>query len=1091
MKILNLSIENIASLKGKHQIDFSKLSADNTTFAITGETGSGKSTILNSISLALYGQNYKSGLIQTDFVTLGEKEGLIELEFSLKENIYKAQWSCRVKKINGEDLKKPDFKSSFYQKTEEKWVVLESKPEDILNLNFDQFCKTIILNQGEFAKFLTSSFKDRKDILERFYDGQKLELLSFKTRQKITALNNEINIHESQILGLNETTSIDIESSKQELEVLKKDVLEVEIITKGLSATEKDFKDILNYKKDIRTNNDRLKTTNNDIKDLTATINTEKKNLDSKYKQVENKKSILEKEEPKLIKCIQTQDKINSMINESIALEKELFKIETNIEKSSMRKKELIDENNKLTNDLNNLKSEKNYTPLSEAEITQLRGLNTTYIAKKQALELISQSYTKQVKIIKELEEDGKKLKIKQEHLSQKLKEKALESIDTILKKKIELRDLFLQNKSKADHFLKFEMESSLEIVQLKAQHTDLFKKTEKMKDEWTECNERLNEINYSLKYFELLDAIGLCVHESFEKNQCVICDSTDRMDKISSKSSTNRNQDREELQSKLEIQIQKEALLKDEVSSNQLNLNNLQANIQKLEEKQQSQKKEIFTKFKLEEDSNLLDYLAHTDNTLKLEVESLREDQIQKSLIEKDILNLDSQLKILRDKYSKEINERDQLLSDKTANESNLVLLAESIKSINKKIEVNNIELILGLSTEALNLEKLSSANMKNIDQQKIILSDYQDQLQSKTKQKKDLETNTQSLKQELMKNIGDQNPLDILNSLKKDLKTIENDYQMAKSLLTSYEIKLAENTSKFKNFEEQIEASNNQIKILSISISDFAKKANTTIQTKDENFLRLLDEYLPFVKKLIDMSYFNSEDLDIMNNSYDLIKSLLQSFSDFYMENKEKLTRISTLIQEREKSLGKIIKIQEKVKLLTLNKNQLQDLYDLIGKDEFRNFVLSIIEKRLIIQTNHELKNLCDDRYKIVHFNKNSKMSPDFYVIDTFKGGLTRKVSTLSGGETFMVSLAMAIALSELTRGTSQIDSFFIDEGFGTLDEDSLEDVLLMINNIHSRGKTIGLITHVKKLADRIPFNIRLTKSELGNSSIKVLFH
>ena len=88
-------------------------------------------------------------------------------------------------------------------------------------------------------------------------------------------------------------------------------------------------------------------------------------------------------------------------------------------------------------------------------------------------------------------------------------------------------------------------------------------------------------------------------------------------------------------------------------------------------------------------------------------------------------------------------------------------------------------------------------------------------------------------------------------------------------------------------------------------------------------------------------------------------------------------------------------------------------------------------------------------------------------------------------------MVSLAMALALSELTRGTRQIDSLFIDEGFGTLDADSLEDVIEMLLNMSLRGKAIGLITHVQKLSERIPTNIHLKKSNQGSSTINVKYN
>jgi len=107
---------------------------------------------------------------------------------------------------------------------------------------------------------------------------------------------------------------------------------------------------------------------------------------------------------------------------------------------------------------------------------------------------------------------------------------------------------------------------------------------------------------------------------------------------------------------------------------------------------------------------------------------------------------------------------------------------------------------------------------------------------------------------------------------------------------------------------------------------------------------------------------------------------------------------------------------------------------------------------------------------------------------ILDSLHGGEARKISTLSGGETFMVSLGLALALSEMMRGKTEIDSFFIDEGFGALDPDSIEEVLEILFNVQMRGKTIGLISHVKSLTSRIPINIELSKNQLGHSEFRI---
>ena len=156
-----------------------------------------------------------------------------------------------------------------------------------------------------------------------------------------------------------------------------------------------------------------------------------------------------------------------------------------------------------------------------------------------------------------------------------------------------------------------------------------------------------------------------------------------------------------------------------------------------------------------------------------------------------------------------------------------------------------------------------------------------------------------------------------------------------------------------------------------------------------------------------------------------------------------------------------------------------------------KFRNFILSLIETTLIEQTNRELESLYQGRYSIIQTHKKNRAISEFKILDYFRDGLSRKVSTLSGGETFLVSLAMALALAELTRGTTQIDSLFIDEGFGTLDQDSIDEVFELLEKIQHSGKQIGIISHVQNLTSRIGLNINLEKNTDGVSTIDIVYN
>ena len=108
---------------------------------------------------------------------------------------------------------------------------------------------------------------------------------------------------------------------------------------------------------------------------------------------------------------------------------------------------------------------------------------------------------------------------------------------------------------------------------------------------------------------------------------------------------------------------------------------------------------------------------------------------------------------------------------------------------------------------------------------------------------------------------------------------------------------------------------------------------------------------------------------------------------------------------------------------------------------------------------------------------------------VIDGDMGDEVRAVSTLSGGERFLVSLALALGLSSLSSRNVKIESLFIDEGFGSLDRDALEVALATLDQLQSEGRTIGIISHMPEIAERIGYQIEVRPIGPGRSEVRVL--
>lgn len=151
------------------------------------------------------------------------------------------------------------------------------------------------------------------------------------------------------------------------------------------------------------------------------------------------------------------------------------------------------------------------------------------------------------------------------------------------------------------------------------------------------------------------------------------------------------------------------------------------------------------------------------------------------------------------------------------------------------------------------------------------------------------------------------------------------------------------------------------------------------------------------------------------------------------------------------------------------------------------FARFAQALTLQRLVTLANRHLTVL-NPRYTLRR-NVQDEADLELEIVDHFQAGATRRMQSLSGGETFLASLALALGLSELAGGRSSIDSLFIDEGFGALDADMLETAMSALENLRASGKTIGIISHVEALKDRITTQIRVTSSGSGLSRIEVV--
>jgi len=140
----------------------------------------------------------------------------------------------------------------------------------------------------------------------------------------------------------------------------------------------------------------------------------------------------------------------------------------------------------------------------------------------------------------------------------------------------------------------------------------------------------------------------------------------------------------------------------------------------------------------------------------------------------------------------------------------------------------------------------------------------------------------------------------------------------------------------------------------------------------------------------------------------------------------------------------------------------------------DKFRKFAQGLTLDNLVWLANNQLNRL-HGRYLL---QRKDSEALELQVVDTWQADAVRDTRTLSGGESFLVSLALALALSDLVSHKTRIDSLFLDEGFGTLDAETLDTALDALDTLNASGKTIGVISHVEAMKERIPVQIKVKK-------------
>ena len=202
------------------------------------------------------------------------------------------------------------------------------------------------------------------------------------------------------------------------------------------------------------------------------------------------------------------------------------------------------------------------------------------------------------------------------------------------------------------------------------------------------------------------------------------------------------------------------------------------------------------------------------------------------------------------------------------------------------------------------------------------------------------------------------------------------------------------------------------------------------------------------------------------------------------------QQIGQLSQQLEHDKNSRDQQALLLEKISQAQIELDDLSHLNQIIGSADgakFRRFAQGLTLRNLVQLANGRLERLYG-RYQL-QCQENENLALE--VLDTWQGDSARDIKTLSGGESFLISLALALALSDLVSNKTSIDSLFLDEGFGTLDNDTLEVALDALDNLNASGKMIGVISHVDALKERIAVQIKVKKlSGMGVSSLAPQF-
>jgi DNA repair protein SbcC/Rad50 len=1130
MKPIKLTIAGLHSFREKQEIDFATL-CEGGVFGIFGPTGSGKSSILDAMTLALYGKveravnntqgimNHAENQLSVSFIfelenADGKKQYLIERSFKRTDEVRIKASTCRLIELGEESVVLAD-------KTNE----VNEKIHQLLGLTIDDFTRAVVLPQGKFAEFLSLKGTERRQMLQRLFNLEQYgDRLNQKVKQKLAKAKAEYNELIAEQAGLGDASKEAVDEAEMQLKECEILLQKRQTELKQMEESYEKMKQIWQWQQEKAETEKQLQALDSDKGDI---LELEQKI--QKAEQAEKIKPYLEEYENSKELLSNWQRKVSEL---SVRLKQTKAEYEEAQNRYHVARQKKAEEEPKLIAKKEQLLAAKELLQKNQLEEQQLevllrkqediqRQLLEKEKEKEKVEDLLTRGIEKQKKLKEELEKVSTPAEVREQIQTAYDEKLNIERMQTNLK---ELEETFKEKQEMANESIKERenIEKELKYWNEKAreQYRVMLKLYHQVCDKESAFNRVMQKIGWSIekekselektKIHELAANLALQLKDG---EPCPVCGSLEHPQPVQPLKESHCHLLERAIQT-LEGLLAAGAEKKQEIYSLKFHLEQLSQTfveqfendislvsnetlppLNDIEETANVEEfQQFFADFAIEIKGFHQDYLAlkerlhqlihkhreleqkrsHIDQAIQFYQEELaalnKKIEMQSDLIKKEYERWQERFPIFRweeiFKQYEQQKEYDRLRQQ----------LAERIDRSVSFIEEKEKE-FKALAEQYHELEKQRidlSATIKLKDAQ---IQETKRKIQEITQEDKLdehlFETNQQLNEIIQKEKIAYENWLEIqqfYQTLEGDLKAASHALEESKNRFAMAEQKWIENKNK-AFFESDVEVKS---ALLPEDIQA-AYKANIEAYW---NQIKQLQSRLHKLKELLAGKEITEEQ---WREKEQLLIQQKESVRTAFEEKGAAAKALQVLLEKHERYM----ELEKQKETLETLINHLSKLQSVLKGNSFVEFIAEEQLAQVSRQASERLGSLTRQRYAIEVDSQGG-----FIIRDDANGGVKRPVTTLSGGETFLTSLALALSLSAQIqlRGEYPLQFFFLDEGFGTLDAELLDTVVTSLEKLQSQQLSVGVISHVQELRARLPKRLIVEPAEPSGRGSRV---